>query len=52
LKRWLAVLVGVGIAAAALWALLARAPTPQPHADIDPGSRAELDAVIEREADR
>jgi hypothetical protein len=52
LRRWLAVLVGVGIAGVALQALLHRDPAPPPHGDIDPRSRAELDAVIEREERR
>jgi len=67
LIRWLTVVVGVGVAAAALYALLsapgttrARRPAPPPVAapaasaplgDIDDESRARLEQVL-READR
>jgi len=66
LIRWLTVVVGVGVTAAALYALLstpaaprARAPAPPPvaaragtaaHGDIDEASRARLERVL-REAE-
>jgi hypothetical protein len=49
--RWLAVVLGVGVAAAALYALLERPSERRvAHPEIDPRSRAQLDRVIEREA--
>ena len=60
--RWLTVIVGVGLAAAALVALLGKppapdldrtaqgAPEPPPHEEIDDASRARLERVL-READ-
>jgi hypothetical protein len=57
LKRWLTVVVGVGVAAAAFYALLATPPSPRsgsgPSApareDIDDASRDRLERVL-REA--
>jgi hypothetical protein len=50
-KRWLSVVLGVGLAAAALHALLARPPggaSRSAHDDIDASSRAQLDQVLRR----
>jgi hypothetical protein len=49
-KRWLALFLGVGIAAAAFAALLAGRTPPPVHGDIDADSRARLEAVLQREA--
>jgi len=43
--RWLALLVGLGAAALAVWALASRRPAP-PLDDIDDASRARLEQVL------
>ena len=51
MKRGLALILGVAIAAGALYALASarpRAGTRAPRAEIDAGSRAKLERVIER----
>jgi hypothetical protein len=50
LKRWLTVIVGVGIAAAAFVELLSGRPRPGDEGEIDAASRARLEAVLERQA--
>jgi hypothetical protein len=47
--RWLAVSLGLGAAALAVWALASRRPAP-PLDDIDDASRARLEQVL-RDAD-
>lgn len=57
MKRWLTLIAGVGIAAAALYALLARPPSSRPtsatpavsaapHEEIDDASRARLEHLV------
>jgi hypothetical protein len=48
--RWLAILLGLGAAALAIWALASRHAGPPPLDDIDAASRAQLDRVL-RQAD-
>jgi len=48
--RWLALLLGFGAAALAIWALASRRPAAPPLDDIDAASRAKLDQLL-READ-
>ena len=51
LKRWLALMLGVGLGAAALYAVVAERSHhsgPPAHREIDAASRARLDRVIER----
>jgi hypothetical protein len=48
--RWLALLLGFGAAALAIWALASRRPAPPPLDDIDAASRAGLERVL-REAE-
>jgi hypothetical protein len=43
--RWLALLLGFGIAAVAIWSLTSRRPAP-PLDDIDAASRAQLEQVL------
>jgi hypothetical protein len=43
--RWLALLLGLGAAALALWALAGRRPAP-PLDEIDAASRAQLEQVL------
>jgi hypothetical protein len=53
LKRWLALVMGVGIAAAALFALVTARPhhaRRAAHGEIDAASRAKLERVIESAA--
>ncbi len=45
MTRWLALLLGFGTAALAIWALASRRPEP-PLDDIDPASRAKLEQVL------
>jgi len=47
--RWLALLLGLGAAALAIWSLAWRRPAP-PLDDIDAASRAQLEQVL-REAE-
>jgi hypothetical protein len=47
--RWLALSLGFGAAALAIWALASRRPAP-PLDDIDAASRAQLEQVL-RQAD-
>ena len=49
MTRWLALLLGLGAAALAVWALATRRPAP-PLDDIDDASRARLEQVL-RDAD-
>jgi hypothetical protein len=48
--RWLAILVGLGAIALAVWGLVSRRPDP-PLDDIDAASRAGLEKVL-RDAER
>jgi hypothetical protein len=48
--RWLALALGLGAAALAVWALASRRPPAPPLDDIDDASRARLEQVL-READ-
>ncbi|HEY8153472.1 MAG TPA: hypothetical protein VII72_05020 [Myxococcota bacterium] len=50
MTRWLALLLGFGAAALAIWALASRRPAPPPLDDIDAASRAGLERVL-REAE-
>ena len=50
MTRWLALLLGFGAAALAIWALASRRPAAPPLDDIDAASRAKLDQLL-READ-
>jgi hypothetical protein len=43
--RWLAILLGLGAAALAVWALALRRPDP-PMDDIDAASRVQLEKVL------
>jgi len=43
--RWLALLLGFGATALAIWALVSRRPAP-PLDDIDAASRAQLEQVL------
>jgi hypothetical protein len=43
--RWLALLLGLGAAALAIWSLAVRRPAP-PLDDIDAASRAQLEQVL------
>ncbi len=45
MTRWLALLLGLGAAGLAVWALASRRPPP-PLDDIDDGSRARLEQVL------
>jgi hypothetical protein len=49
--RWLAIAIGLGAAALALFALFARRPAAPPLDDIDAASRARLEEVL-REAEK
>jgi hypothetical protein len=44
--RWLALLLGLGAAALAIWALASRRAGPPPLDDIDAASRAQLEQVL------
>ena len=46
MTRWLALLLGFGAAALAIWALATRRPAPPPLDDIDAASRAQLEQVL------
>ena len=45
MTRWLALLLGIGAAGLAIWALAGRRPAP-PLDDIDAASRAQLEQVL------
>ena len=45
MTRWLAILLGLGATALAIWALASRRPAP-PLDDIDAASRAQLEQVL------
>ena len=48
MTRWLALLLGLGASALAIWALASRRPAP-PLDDIDAASRAQLEQVLRQD---